>query len=122
MSGREQSWKLGLLLGALAILLFCGKPLYGQSSAAFTATLNGRVTDPAGLAVKGAAVTLTSSENGVARTTATGDTGFIRLRSSPQAPTPLRPKPRDSSSTDNKESPWRPARPPNNKSASPSER
>ena len=76
MSGREQSWKLGLLLGALAVLLFCGSPLYGQSSAAFTATLNGRVTDPAGLAVKGAAVTLTSSENGVSRTTETGDTGL----------------------------------------------
>ncbi|MGC1998518.1 MAG: carboxypeptidase regulatory-like domain-containing protein, partial [Candidatus Acidiferrales bacterium] len=76
MSGRERSWKLGLLLGAVAILLFCGKPLYGQSSAAFTATLNGRVTDPAGLAVKGASVTLTSSENGVSRTTSTGDTGL----------------------------------------------
>ncbi|MGC1169964.1 MAG: TonB-dependent receptor, partial [Candidatus Acidiferrales bacterium] len=65
-----------MLLGAVAILLFCGKPLYGQSSAAFTATLNGRVTDPAGLAVKGASVTLTSSENGVSRTTSTGDTGL----------------------------------------------
>ncbi|MGA7854860.1 MAG: TonB-dependent receptor [Candidatus Acidiferrales bacterium] len=76
MAGKEQSWKLGLLLGALAVLLFCGKPLYGQSSAAFTATLNGRVVDPAGLAVRGATVTLTSSENGVSRTTSTGDTGL----------------------------------------------
>ena len=76
MSGREQSWKLGMLLGALGILLFCGKPLYGQSSAAFTATLNGSVTDPAGLAVKGATVTLTSSDKGVSRTTTTGDTGL----------------------------------------------
>ncbi|MFZ1973002.1 MAG: TonB-dependent receptor [Candidatus Acidiferrales bacterium] len=76
MSGRERSWKLGMLLGALAILLFCGKPLYGQSSAAFTATLNGSVTDPAGLAVKGATVTLTSSDKGVSRTTTTGDTGL----------------------------------------------
>jgi hypothetical protein len=76
MSGREHSWKLGLLLGALVVLCMSGQPVYGQSSAAFTATLNGRVTDPAGLAVKGAAVTLTSSENGVSRTTTTGDTGL----------------------------------------------
>ncbi len=76
MSGRERSWKLGLLLGALAILFLSGQPLYGQSSAAFTATLSGRVTDPAGLAVKGATVTLTSPDQGLTRASSTGDTGL----------------------------------------------
>jgi hypothetical protein len=76
MSGRERSRQLGLLLGALVVLFLCCKPLYGQSSAAFTATLSGRVVDPAGLAVKGATVTLTSSDLGVSRTTTSGDTGL----------------------------------------------
>ena len=53
-----------------------GRPVYGQSSAAFTATLSGRVTDPAGLAVKGATVTLTSPEQGILRTSSTEDAGL----------------------------------------------
>src|ERR1700747_2274594 len=76
MSGRELSLKLRLLLGALALLFLCYKPVYGQSSAAFTATLSGRVTDPAGLAVKGATVTLTSAEQGLLRTSSTGGAGL----------------------------------------------
>ena len=76
MSGRDRSWQLGLVLGALVVLFLCGKPLYGQSSAAFTATLSGRVNDPAGLAVKGATVTLTSPDLGVSRTTSSGETGL----------------------------------------------
>ena len=76
MSGRERSRQLGLLLSALVVLFLCCKPLYGQSSAAFTATLSGRVVDPAGLAVKGASVTLTSADLGVSRTTTSGDTGL----------------------------------------------
>jgi hypothetical protein len=76
MSGSDRSRQLGLLLGALVLLFLCCKPLYGQSSAAFTATLSGRVVDPAGLAVKGATVTLTSSELGISRTAESGETGL----------------------------------------------
>jgi hypothetical protein len=76
MSAREHSWTLRFLLVALALLFVGGKPLYGQSSAAFTATLSGRVTDPAGLAVKGATVTLTSPEQGISRTSSTEDAGL----------------------------------------------
>jgi len=76
MSGRERSRQLWFLVGALAVLFLCCKPLYGQSSAAFTATLSGRVNDPAGLAVKGATVTITSAELGLTRTSSTGDTGL----------------------------------------------
>ena len=76
MSGRERSRQLWFLVGALALLFLCCKPAYGQSSAAFTATLSGRVTDPAGLAVSGATVTVTSAELGLTRTSSTGDTGL----------------------------------------------
>ncbi len=79
MSGRERSLKLRLLLGALALLFLCCKPVYGQSSAAFTATLSGRVTDPAGLAVKGATVTLTSTDQGLTRTSTTADSGLYNF-------------------------------------------
>jgi hypothetical protein len=79
MSGRERSFELRLLLGALALLFLCFKPVYGQSSAAFTATLSGRVTDPAGLAVTGAAVTLSSSDQGLSRTSTTGDSGLYNF-------------------------------------------
>ena len=76
MSGRERSRQLWFLLGALAVLFLCCNPLYGQSSAAFTATLSGRVVDAAGLAVRGATVTLTSSDLGISRTTTSSDTGL----------------------------------------------
>src|ERR1700693_2404718 len=75
MSGRERSPQLWFLLGALAVLLLCCKPGYGQSSAAFTATLTGRVVDPAGLAVEGATVNPTTPEVGLSGPTARGATG-----------------------------------------------
>ncbi|MGC1684187.1 MAG: TonB-dependent receptor [Candidatus Acidiferrales bacterium] len=76
MSGRERSLQRWFLLGALAILFLSCRPVYGQSSTAFTATLGGRITDPAGLAIKGATVTVTSAELGISRTSSTGDTGL----------------------------------------------
>jgi hypothetical protein len=76
MSDRKHSWTRRFLLVALALLFVGGKQIYGQSSAAFTATLSGRVTDPAGLAVKGAAVTLTSADQGISHTSSTGDAGL----------------------------------------------
>src|SRR5580700_7538123 len=79
MSAREHSWTLRFLLVALALLFVGGNPLYGQSSAAFTATLSGRVTDPAGLAVKGATVILTSTDQGLTRTSTTADSGLYNF-------------------------------------------
>src|ERR1700723_3814546 len=76
MSGSDRSRQLGLLLGALVVLFLCCHPLYGQSSAAFTATLSGRVIDPSGLAVKDATVTLTNSDLGISRTSSTGENGL----------------------------------------------
>src|ERR1700684_1520234 len=76
MSAREHSWARRLFLVVMALLFPGGKPLYGQSSAAFTATLSGRVTDPAGLAVKGATVTLTSPEQGLLHTASTEGAGL----------------------------------------------
>jgi hypothetical protein len=76
MSGSERSRQLWFVIGALAVLFLCCKPVYGQSSAAFTATLSGRVTDPAGLAINGATVTVTSAELGLTRTSTTGDSGL----------------------------------------------
>src|ERR1700727_1260999 len=76
MSGSDRSRQLGLLLGALVVLFLCCHPLYGQSSAAFTATLSGRVIDPSGLALKDATVTLTNSDLGISRTSSTGENGL----------------------------------------------
>jgi hypothetical protein len=76
MSGSVRLRQLGLLLGALVVLFLSCNPLYGQSSAAFTATLGGRVLDPSGLPVKDATVTLINSDLGISRTTTSGDTGL----------------------------------------------
>ena len=76
MSRKVSSWKLSFVLGALALLFLSGKPLYAQSSTAFTATLSGSVADPTGAAVNGAKVTVTSVELGFSRTYSTKDTGL----------------------------------------------
>jgi Carboxypeptidase regulatory-like domain len=76
MSHTKRSWKLGFVLGALGILFLSGKPLYGQSSSAFTATLSGTVTDPSGAAVSSAKVTLASTVLGLSWTYTTKDTGL----------------------------------------------
>jgi Carboxypeptidase regulatory-like domain len=85
MSGREHSWQLRFLLCALALLYLSGKPLYGQSSTAFTATLSGGVIDPVGAAINGAKVTLTSSEIGFSRTYSTKDSGLYTFTFLPPA-------------------------------------
>jgi hypothetical protein len=76
MSCKERLSKLSWLLAAVALLLLSGKPLYGQSSSAFTATLSGTVVDPERAAVNGAKVTLTSTETGASRTYTTKDAGL----------------------------------------------
>ncbi len=72
----KSSWITRFLLGVLAVLLLSVSVIYGQSSTAFTATLSGSVLDPAGAAVNGAKVTLTSPELGVSRAYTTKDAGL----------------------------------------------
>jgi hypothetical protein len=85
MSFNQRSWKLQFIVGSLALLLLSGKPLYGQSSSAFTATLSGSVVDPAGASVNGAKVILTSPEIGFSRTYSTKDTGLYAFTFLPPA-------------------------------------
>jgi hypothetical protein len=85
MSRRELSWKAVFLLCALILLFAGGKPLCGQSSSAFTATLSGTITDPSGAAVNGAKITLTSADLGVSRTYVTKDTGLYNFTFLPAA-------------------------------------
>ena len=85
MSGKEHSWKPRILFCALAVLYLSGKQLYGQSSSAFTATLSGGVIDPAGAAINGAKLTLTSPEIGFSRTYSTKDTGLYTFTFLPPA-------------------------------------
>jgi hypothetical protein len=86
MSDREVSQKLRFMLSALVLLfLLSAKPLYGQSSTAFTATLSGGVIDPAGAAINSAKVTLTSPEIGFSRTYLTKDAGLYSFSFLPPA-------------------------------------
>lgn len=62
-------------LGFLAVLLLTGRDAAAQTQA-ITASLSGTITDPAGSAVNGAKITLTSSDRGIVRTATTGDTGL----------------------------------------------
>jgi len=85
MSGKERFWKISLLLCALVLLFVAGKPVYAQSSTAFTSTLNGSVVDPSGAAVNGAKVILTSPEIGFSRTYTTKDSGLYTFTFLPPA-------------------------------------
>ena len=86
MSGRERSLEAGFFaLRSGGSILLSGKPPTGSRPAAFTATLSGRVTDPSGLAVNGAKVTLTSPDLGFSRTYSTGDTGLYNFTFLPPA-------------------------------------
>lgn len=76
MSRFERLLRIGSFWAVVAVVLLSGKPLYGQSSSAFTATLGGTVTDPAGAAVNGAKATLTGTETGFTRTYTTAGTGL----------------------------------------------
>ena len=75
MSIRERSSRTSFLLGALALFLLAGNPLFGQNQQ-IAATLSGSVTDPTGLSVTGARVTLTSPQNGIVRTYSTQNSGL----------------------------------------------
>src|SRR5437899_12292351 len=67
-----------MLAGALLLLLVlgCATPASAQVN---TATLSGTVSDPQGLPVKGAKVTLTNASTGAQRTADTYDFGRYNL-------------------------------------------
>jgi hypothetical protein len=75
MSMKERSSRTSFLVGALALFLLAGNPLFGQNQQ-IAATLSGSVTDPTGLTVTGAKVTLTSPQNGIVRTYSTQNSGL----------------------------------------------
>src|ERR1700721_3243311 len=75
MSIQERSSQTSFLLGALALFLLAGNPLFGQNQQS-AATLSGSVNDPTGLSVTGAKVTLTSPQNGIVRTYSTQNSGL----------------------------------------------
>jgi len=85
MLGKLRFWRFRFLLFLFVLVALGSTQLYGQSSAAFTATLNGSVIDQAGGAVNGAKVTLTSPEIGFSRTFSTEDTGLYTLTFLPPA-------------------------------------
>jgi Carboxypeptidase regulatory-like domain/TonB dependent receptor len=73
---RKSSSLLTLVLITLMLVMFDGKPSYGQGQQTVSATLSGTVTDPAGLAIKDAKVTLTSASVGIHRTYTTVSSGL----------------------------------------------
>src|ERR1700730_18573800 len=72
-----------IVMFALGII-FEATRLSAQSQA-FTATINGTVTDRSGSVVAGAKVTLTSAERGITRTFVTKDTGAYTITQLPPA-------------------------------------
>ncbi len=64
-------------------LLLLTSALCGLANAQVTAAISGKVEDPAGMAVDGAAITVTSVETGAVRTTTTDQTGSYSVLSLP---------------------------------------
>src|ERR1700733_208316 len=75
MSISERSSRTSFVLGALALFLLAGNPSFGQNQQ-IAATLSGSVTDPTGLSVTGATVTLTNPQNGIVRRYSTQNSGL----------------------------------------------
>src|SRR5437899_10747326 len=67
---------LGLIFGATRL---------SAQSQAFTATINGTVTDRSGSVVTGAKISLTSAERGITRTFVTKDSGTYTITLLPPA-------------------------------------
>ncbi len=77
-------WQICALAGVVLFVSVANRPLYGQNQEV-AATLNGTVTDPTGLPVNGARVTLMSAQNGVTRTYTTQDSGLFTFTLLPPA-------------------------------------
>jgi hypothetical protein len=84
MSQKESFYCKGILTCVLIVLVLTVQPFYGQNQEV-AATLNGTVTDPTGLPVTGAMLTLTSTQNGVLRTYTTQDGGLFTFTLLPPA-------------------------------------
>ena len=69
----------------LLALMAVSTPWINAQIATTTATLSGVVTDPSGAALTKAALTLTSSEKGITRTTITDDGGRYSFNQLPPA-------------------------------------
>src|SRR5579864_882672 len=72
------------LAGIVVIALLGCLPVYGQNQEV-AATLSGTVTDPTGLPITGAKVTLKSTQNGVVRTYTTQNSGLFAFTLLPPA-------------------------------------
>src|ERR1700709_237505 len=68
-----------------ALGVFFGGTRLSAQSQAFTATINGTVTDRSGSSVAGAKITLTSAERGIARTFVTKESGAYTITLLPPA-------------------------------------
>src|SRR5580704_17820927 len=77
-------WQVYALAGIVLLVLTGSRPVYGQNQEV-AATLNGTVTDPAGLPVNGAKVTLSSAQIGIVRTYTTQDGGLFSFSLLPPA-------------------------------------
>ena len=85
MLGELRFWKFRFLLCLIVLVGLGSAQLYGQSSTAFTATLNGTISDPASAVVNGAKVTLSSPSIAFSRTYVTKDTGLYTFTFLPPA-------------------------------------
>lgn len=68
----------------VSLLLLGARPFYGQNQEV-AATLSGTITDPTGLPISGAKVTLTSAQNGVVRSYVTQSSGLFTFTLLPPA-------------------------------------
>jgi Carboxypeptidase regulatory-like domain/TonB dependent receptor len=83
MSGRKCSWRV-FSAAILVLVLVNGKASWGQNQE-IAAGLSGTITDPTGLAVTGAKVTLRSTQNGIIRTYVTKEGGLFSFTLLPPA-------------------------------------
>src|ERR1700751_3645565 len=77
-------WKGYALAGVMALALLGCLPLYSQNQEV-AATLSGTVTDPTGLPITGAKVTLKSAQNGITRAYTTQGSGLFTFTLLPPA-------------------------------------
>lgn len=85
MTGKLSFLRFRFLICVAILVVLGSTQLYGQSSASFTAALNGTISDAAGAVVNGAKVTLSSSEIGFTRTYQTKENGLYTFTFLPPA-------------------------------------
>src|SRR5579862_5806235 len=80
----QDCWKKLAAAAVMVLVLVTAKPFYGQNQEV-AATFSGTVTDPTGLPVTGAKVTLRSIQNGIVRTYTTQESGLFSFTLLPPA-------------------------------------